>query len=395
VAVALFLYSLVDPIRNADGGTNLSVMQADAFVHKKLDVDHDALDVAVVHDKYYVPFPPAPAVVLLPFVRVLGPQRTNVPVIALVLVGVAVWVARRTLARLNVEPRLQPPLLIALVLGSPVWQCVQGAAGVWFFAHVVAFTCLVLALDEALGRSRGWLVGSWVGVAFLSRQLTIAATVFFVALLVERTRAMDRRVRLRKLIGFGGAVACAVGIYLAFNRVRFGSMFDTGYQYLPRTVPFLAERFKRHGLFSLAYVPFNLFYLLFQGPHVTFSTPAELGGIEPDTFGASLLGASPFVLLAFLGRGRFPCARACWAAIALMTAAHLTYINNGFVQWNTQRFTLDYWPLLFGLVAVGLDAQARRGRERGWYGAIAYAVAGNAFVFSLMDPVNHWLARLG
>src|SRR5262249_5838372 len=158
-------------------------------------------------------------------------QRTNVPAIALMLVVAAVAVARRTLARLGVEPRLWPPLLTGLVLGSPVWQCVQGAAGVWFFSHVVAFTCLVLALDEARGRSRGWLVGGWVGVAFLSRQLTIAAVVFFAALLVERTRAMDRRVRARKLIGFGGAVACAVGVYLAFNRARFGGMLDTGYEY--------------------------------------------------------------------------------------------------------------------------------------------------------------------
>ena len=55
----------------------------------------------------------------------------------------------------------------------------------------------------------------------------------------------------------------------------------------------------------------------------------------------------------------------------IVTISHqLLFYNNGWVQVNTQRFALDYLPIVIFLVALGIQ----RSGGRWWKFAIAYAV---------------------
>ncbi len=370
------------------GGGNLHAHQARAFLSGHLDIDTPGFfDSAAYKGRTYDPFPPMPAVVMMPIVALVGVDRTNGPILALVLTLLNVVVGYRLARRLGLSPRERVWWLVAMFLGTGYWLAIISSTGVWYFAHVVAFTALLLAVAEAWGKGRGHWVGLAFAAAFLSRQLTLFAGLALASRLWSHPRFVDRRARCLNLAAFGATASLGLAAYLAFNRARFGHVFETGYRYL-QFDGFLKERFARHGLFSAAYLPFNFIYLTVQGVHVDFTSPAKLAGVTTDAFGASLLGTSPFVVVAAFARRADAPTRALWLSVAAITLGQLLYLNNGFSQTNTQRFTLDFMPVLFVLVAIGLRREAERGRARLWHGAIAYAALLNALVMSLLPALD-------
>ncbi len=378
----LVMASLIGPIRNAKGEDNLYVHQAAAFLKGRLDIPRHYHDAAVFEGRYYVPFPPAPAVLMLPLVATLGVHRTN-PVLVGLAIGVfSGWLLWRLLRRLGVEQGAIPWLLIGYFFGTVYWSCLTMGAGVWFTAHLVSTAALLGAIDEALGRKRGLLMGLYLGVSFLSRQLTALLAPFFVALLLEGEGA-SWQARLRRLAGFAASCAVLGGAYLAFNWARFGNPFDSGYKYL-LLGGHLLERFIQFGLFHPRYVLFNAFYLFVQGFHVIFEGSRVLTIQGMDPWGTSLIAASPFLLASFVARWKRPLLWAAWASILLCMVPQLFYYNNGWWQINGQRFAMDFLPLLIVLTALGVP----RVQGAVWKGAIAYAVALNALALVIVP----WLA---
>lgn len=396
LAVALvYVLSILDTIEESAPLSNLFVRQADAFVHGQLHVPHKCFDCASFQGKIFVPFPPAPAVLLTPFVAAFGSEGVNPPLIAALLSGITAIFAFGLFRRLALRTELSLWLTTAFILGTGYWSLVKGSDGVWFFAHICATFGLTFALWEAFGRARGWLVGIALAFAILSRQFTSIATIFFVVLLLDR-EARDRREKVWRLLGFTVPVLAAGCLYLLFNEARFGDPFDTGYAYLHRG-SFVLKRFEKYGLFSWAYLPFNLTYLLLQGIHLEFTSPARLSGLNFDAFGTGLFQASPFLLLAFFASKSLrtgPCI-AAWVAIGLMALCHCSYYLNGFSQTNTQRFSLDYLPLLFIFAALGFEREAARARVGLWKGAILYAILLNLLMVWAWEDVNSWLKVLG
>ena len=380
----LVLISLLGRI-SRPGTENLYVRQADAFLRGELAIAEYGWDAAVVNGQNFVAFPPGPALLLTPLVALLGPVATPTVAFSLVLFAITLFVAWRVLARLALPPNSRFWVLVAFGLGTPLWLAVQWSDGVWFFAHVVAVFFLLLAIHEALGRGRGWLAGLCLAGAVLSRQFMLFAAIFLVVALWPRGGS-SARTRWLNLAGFAVPLIIAGAGYLWFNAARFGSPFDTGYNYL-RVNDFLLLRFKDYGLFSPAYVLFNLIYLFVQGFHVDFTAPNQLSGLAIDPFGTSLLAASPFVLAAFFAR-RDRLVWAAWIVVALTAFVTLFYYNNGWVQHNAQRFTLDFWPVLLIPLALGMQAQFAAGQARLWQWLIGYAVALNVLALVLLEPLN-------
>jgi hypothetical protein len=374
--------------------------QAQAFLHGRLDIDEAFGDVATYQGKNYVVFPPFPALLITPLVAVFGDQ-TRTTVVGLVLTALNFFVLRGILQKLEIE-RTQAPqdagvrlpvgrhaterwLLGAFFFGTAYTTSLFQAYESWHFAHIVAVTCLLLGVYEALGRGRSVLVGLACGLAFFSRQLCLYSAIFLAAALWYRWRGATRRAWLLSGVGFFAPIAVCVALYMWLNWQRFGDPFETGYAYLPLTGA-LRERVAKYGLFNVAYVPFNLVYLLLQGPHIDFARPALLSVERMDPWGTSLLFASPFVFLAPLARWSRALLWAAWIAIALPIVHSAFYYNNGFVQTNAQRFTLDFWPILIVLVALG----TRRVKPHWWKAAIVYAIALNAVSLFVVA----WLRRL-
>jgi hypothetical protein len=103
-------------------------------------------------------------------------------------------------------------------------------------------------------------------------------------------------------------------------------------------------RKEQYGGFSWDYVPVNFYYYFLQGFDIEFFSEDKLSNPLMKPFGTSLPAASPFLLLLFwVRKGKhWP-----WLLAAGLALFHqLFYVNNGAAQINTQRFSLDFLPLL-------------------------------------------------
>jgi hypothetical protein len=388
--VLLALLALGLSFRRAPyAGPNLYGLQAQAWLQGRLDVPGPAEDLSVYGERYYVAFPPFPTVVVLPVVALTGPERAPYRAVALGLALVAAWVAWRLLGRLELPVADRRWWVAALLAGTAFWSCVVQSEAVWFLAHVVAVVCSLLALDEALGKARGGWAGLWAGLAFLSRQLCIYLVPFIAAVVWLRHAEAGRR---RQVLQAGAALAVAGGctlVYLALNAARFGHPLDTGYAGMP-LAGFLAERVARYGLFHPAYVPFNFFHLFLEGPHFVFGGPRQLAPQHMGDMGTSLTLASPFLFVALAARGQRPWLGVAWGAVLLTLVHMLHYYNNGWVQLNAQRFSLDFLPVLWVLGALG----TRRVEPRLWKSLVAWAVGLNVLALSLMPVLARALRKL-
>ena len=188
VAIVLVFVVSLSTRRATYPGPNLYGVQAQAWLDGHLDVAGPLEDLSLREGRWYVPFPPLPSLIVLPAVALVGHQQTPYRTIAFVLALLAAWVASRILAKLECPRSSWPWLLGALLLGTAFWHCTIASESVWFFAHVVATLMALLAILEAVGPARGALLGWWVGLAFLSRQMFVYLVPFLaVALWLKHT----------------------------------------------------------------------------------------------------------------------------------------------------------------------------------------------------------------
>jgi len=130
--------------------------------------------------------------------------------------------------------------------------------------------------------------------------------------------------------------------------------------------------------------------MFLQGFYIGFQPTDFIKVAAVDPFGTSLTFASPFVFFAFWAKWTKPLLWAAWTTIGLTLVAILFYFNNGSQQLNTQRFTLDFIPVLILLVALGVKHLP----ERFWKGAIIYAFTLNAIALFYIQWVAKWMADL-
>jgi len=374
--------------RVREGFVSIHVLQADAFLHGRLSVgdahELEAHELAVFEGKKYVHLPPFPAVVLMPFVAIWG-MNTHFTYVGLSLALFAVVILKRILEQLQIDKEKIPWLICAFVAGSAYWWCIRRSGTPWLTAHVVAVICVLLAIHEALGKGRGFLTGMFLGMAILSRQLSVYSTIFLCCALwnggLNGTIALNRKRTLNIILFFMGT-GIWISLYLAFNWARFGSPFDTGYAYIPLG-GFLKARVDQYGLFNIAYIPFNLTHMFLQGFHIVFGGGDMLTMKRLDMMGTSITFASPFIFYAFRARWPKILHIGAWVTITFCLLHMMLYYNNGWNQRNCQRFTMDFMPVLILLVALGID----RAKSNLWKYAISYSVILNAVAHLVLPGI--------
>lgn len=382
--LALFAAYSVAP--HPDAEVNAYILQARAFLRGQLDIPHYVHDAAVYKGQYYVIHPPFPAALLTPFVAIGGPLDAEIVFLSLTLALISLWLFWRIFRRLGCEPVLCGWLCAAFFLGTGYWFATGFCEGVWYFAHVVAATCLIGAIHETLG-GRGWLAGLLLGCAFLSRQLSLYAGIFLVAAIWCNARfSGPKRIKVLQVAGLAAGFAVCFVLYLYFNWVRFDHVLDTGYEYLNLS-SFLKVRVERFGQFNWAYIPYNFTHLFLQGFNLEYQGADLMQLKGMNRFGTSITFASPFVFFAFRAREKPLFLTGAWLAIGATLIHQLFYYNNGFLQYNTHRFTLDFLPIIMVLIALG----ARKAKPNTWLkAAILYAVLLNGLALFGV-PALKWL----
>jgi len=173
IALALLAALLLRAAKEA-GSTNSYALLAEAFLHGRLCVDRCFdIDCAVFDGRTYIVFPPAPALIALPFVAVFGAGYSGFVALgaaATALTGLLWW---RIWSKTDLLGERNPAwddrrfwLLLAVLAGSPLFYVTLRSNGVWFFAPTIGFLFATLAVHEAVHR-RLVLAGLALGLAFL------------------------------------------------------------------------------------------------------------------------------------------------------------------------------------------------------------------------------------
>lgn len=376
VAVIGFLYSVIRAVAADNGTYNLHAQQALSFIHGELFIENPVNDVAFFNDHYYSVFPPFPAILLIPVVLVFGVAAAKGTVLAIALTAIGAVALFRVFVALQVHAMTALWLAAGFFLGTGYWFAVLGSSTVWTLGQVVAVNCVLIACYFLIAATPSlWsaaAAGLFLGFAFNSRQVTIYLVIFALAYLWFSTANGDSK----KFVRFAGALvapfAACVALYLLFNGLRFGSALESGYRYLVFGNNLGGERFQTYGLFNTAYIPFNFSSMFFNGFQLDFGGTAMTDVKTISPWGTSLLFASPFLLTAFYARGS-RWITAAWVAIGLSLLHMLLYFNNGYVQVNTNRFTLDFLPLMMVLCGLGIKSAP----PILWKAGIVWAVALN------------------
>lgn len=348
-------------------------------------------DFAKYEGRYYVAFPPFPAVLLLPLAALAGePTLVLDGQFFMWLAGLGPALLFLALQRLNevtaggrrtIE---HVALALCFAFGTVYFFTVEQGT-VWFAAHVVGVILCAAYLLCALAARHPLLSGICIGLGFLTRAPLLFAVPLFAleALRVcSAERPLDQQQStlgkasswlaeldwgrlLRAYAWFSLPIVVCLGVMFWMNAARFGDPFETGYQYL--TVAWQA-RMQKWGLFHYHYLARNLGVVFSMLPWVGDGVPFRI-----NAHGLALWFTTPLYFWLLWPRRTGGVHWALWATVACVAVPTLFYQNTGWAQFG-YRFSNDYAVFLFALLSLG----ARR-LGYGFLLAAVWSIAVNGF----------------
>jgi hypothetical protein len=299
---------------------------------------------------WYMSFPALPTLLMLPSAVISGRDGNDVVptlLVAAAILPLALLVLRRLAAAGLSKRSVRDDLWLvgALAFGSVLFFSSVGGK-VWYTAQVVGVALALLYAWASIEARRPIVAGLALGAAALTRTPMAFMFPLFV-FEAWRVAAGDRRAFGRTLARFAAPIAAFAIAGMVYNYVRFASPFEFGHTYLDVRQQAQIEQF---GLASYHYLGRNL--------AVAFTLLPELHGHAPwyqvqvSGHGLAIWVTTPLLLLLLWPREKPPLHRALWITVACVAIPSLCYMNSGWVQFG-YRFSLDYLPFLFMLLAIG------------------------------------------
>jgi hypothetical protein len=337
---------------------------ADAFLHGRLYL----IDPGTQHDltfyngQWYVPNPPLPALVLLPFVALFGVQ--NIPMILFSIVfgaidAVVVFVLLEQAARAGLIPTSRSANLwltgLLVFATDHWWLAIMGR--MWFLSQIMTLLFAMLAALFALKRWSPWLVGASLGLAMLARPNVFTLWPLMAGIAIYLDQREHGALRTRPLLAW--AVQSAVPVCLAvagllyYNYIRFDNFLDFGYVTI-NSADYIMDAVRTYGMFNLHFVPMNFNMMFLKLPVISLTRSCLY--FFPSWEGYSLVAMTPAVVYVFR-RFKFNAwTLGAWISILLSVGMLLFYSNNGSMQMG-YRYLMDFILPLLLLLAVSVGGK--------------------------------------
>jgi hypothetical protein len=332
-------------------------------------------------DRWCVVYPPLPAVLATPLTLFLPTDLSQV-LVSRIAGGVSAGILFLALRAFGAPRLVAIAGAVLSTFGTTLFfSSVDGRA--WYAAHAVAMPFLSAALLFAARGERALLVGACIGLAALAR-LPVAAAFPALALLLAHRAGVSYPRALAGVV-LGGIPFALV--YVGYELVRWGSLFDSGYLKLTE-----GDVFFTRGLFSPFYLPRHFYAIFLEPPDLVEGTPFFL---RPRGIGTALFLVTPALLWLFAGlRGlRRDVGTAAVAAAALLALIPDVFHGTvGFQQFG-YRFSLDAQPFLIALAVAG---DARSGITWRWrpswlfVGVVILSVAINVYAMVAITRFSYW-----
>lgn len=331
--------------------------------------------------RWCVVYPPLPAILAIPFTLFLPTDLSQV-LVSRLAGGLSAGILFLALRAFGAPRLVAITGAILSTFGTTLFfSSVDGRA--WYAAHAVAVPFLSAAFLFAARGERALLVGACIGLAALAR-LPVAAAAPALALLLAHRAGTSYPKALAGVV-LGGLPFALV--YVGYDLLRWGSLFDSGYVQLTQ-----GDVFFTRGLFSPFYLPRHFYAIFLEPPDLVEGTPFFL---RPRGIGTALFLVTPAFLWLFAGlRGlRRDIGVAAAAAAALLALLpDIFHGTVGFQQFG-YRFSLDAQPFL---IALALAGDARRGttwRSRpSWLfvAVVTVSVAINLYAMVAITRFSYW-----
>jgi len=341
---------------------------ADAMIHGRIDITpNPALNELVPSaGKYFVVYPPMPAVILIPFTLIFG-SSFNQAIASILIAAASVSIFYLLATRFTKRLWVQILMTILFAFGTNFsFSALIGSA--WHFAHIIAVFFLLLALLESTGKKRPIIIGFLYSAAFMARLPVFLAFPIFLYLILKDSR---RDQIVKKLMLFFVPVVFILGLFGIYNFVRFGSFFQTGYSLIPGV---LQEPWYKYGIFSVHYISRQLQAIFLSMPKFSVHFPYFL----PTSYAMALWLTTPALFLLFGVRTKDKYSVVFLLTALLIALPSLMHGTVGFSQFG-YRFSLDFIVfLLLPLIAV--------------FERIGWKIAGIFVAVSM--AINLWVAIL-
>lgn len=336
VALIVFILSLIVYLlfcQKTHQNLDYFVPLAHSFLHGRLDVQPrpELNELVLSHGKYFVVYPPAPAVILLPLVAIWGLNFNQVW--ASVVLAAGAMALFYLLAR-EFTKKDTIALAVTALFGFGTnffFTTLSGSS--WYFAHICAVFFMVLGLFLAV-RKHPLLAGVSFALMFLSRLPTFLALPVFVYLIISKNKKNRSRATLEFLL----PIIVAIIIFAFYNWARFGSFTQTGYSLIPGV---LQEPWFQRGIFSFSYVPRQLQAIFWSFPQISTRLPFFL----PSRYAMALWLTTPALILLIFVKLKDRITRWFLLSALLVAIPSLLHGTVGFTQFG-YRFSLDFIVLL-------------------------------------------------
>lgn len=347
-----------------DGSSNVQVTEAQQWWQGRLDLPDRVHDTALHDGRVYSHFPILFTLISVPFVK----TWPGVPYCVLVFILVLPLppLAYGLMHRVTKSARWSVVLATGLLAGTSAWPVLHRAlrgCEPYFVNHGLATIGLLIFLVEYFGRQRVWVAGAGLVVSALSRPMTAMFTLPL-GLLAWQLDHSDRR--KPNLFAFGGICLIVWGAPMAVNFLKYGNPLESGYMLIYEgRDDYFATDAREHGLFSTAFLARNLYWHNIGLPErhwIEVAGKSELH-FTPNQVCTGVWWTSPMLLWLFAALPpilRDPARRWLIAAVVVVYGGLMLFHAAGNVQRGYNRFSMDYLPVLFAVVAPFAESGWRR-----------------------------------
>lgn len=358
---------------------NYFVRLADAFINHRLYLLEKPKwlnELIPIGNKYYVAYPPMPAILLIPFVAFFGQQFPQA-LFSILLGSINPLILFSLLKKIKISFRTSLITTIFFGFGTNYWYLTT-VGSAWYLAHVVALFFLLLAIRETLGKQRLIIIGIFLGATYWSRSTAIFTLPFFLFYMKTKFLPINKK-SISNLMSLGFGLVFFIFLDGIYNCLRFGD-FSPLSPYLKIPESQRMESLKS-GFMSFKNIPLHLDAIFLRLPHFQNSWPY----IIPSLYSLAIWFTSPAIIF-ILKAKKSLLMLSSWLAIIPTFFVISFWMVVGYSQFG-YRFAQDFMPFALILVALGIGQKPKFLA----YLLISLSVIANLWGVIMINFLNKWV----
>lgn len=334
---------------------------ADAFLHGRLYLTNlsNTHDLTFYQGQWYVPNPPLPAFILMPFVAIWGLPDLNMVIFSIwsgaITVLLVFWLLESGSSKGLIATNRIGNLWVTTVFAIGTcfwWLSIMGR--MWFVSQIFTVMFTVLAAILVINKKSPFLVGAALGLAVLARPNVFTIWPFLLGIFMYLENTNFPKISWQKVIVWSIKsaipICLSVGGLLYYNYIRFDDFFDFGYVTINGAAS-IVEAVQTYGMFHPHFIPINFSVMFLKHPFINIENGCFSFNASTDGYG--LFFMTPALLYIFRRYRKNWWFIGAWISILFTVGLLLMYHNSGSAQIGFRYLTDFIVPILL-LLALGI-----------------------------------------